>query len=218
MLRRRPEICPICGADVRGRIVCQGCGERLPGIAPAPKPTRLLVVTALYIVLGLYRLSAGEPRETIFGIVHFTFGALLLAMLAWPALLRAVQTARAWCGRSGLTDGGLLAPDELVVRGRVRAVLGLRVDDATAAEGHGHDARGGRFVVVGEHGQALVDDDQLHLGPFTYSVRDGDEVEVRGPARRAEGSDGGDYRADVPRWVFDGTPQSPVVVSAVSRR
>lgn len=100
----------------------------------------------------------------------------------------------------------------------MRAVLSFQVDDPTAAEGRGSRARGGRFLVEGEHGEALVDEDQLQLGAFTYCIRDGDEVEVRGPARREEVGDGGDYRAGKSRWVFDGSAQFPVVVSAVSRR
>lgn len=216
MLRRRLEQCPICHADVRGRIRCEGCGEPLPGIQPRARSlTRPLLVAGLGLAWSFYRLQTGGLRGALVVPTLLVVVVGLLVLLAWRPCARAIQALFA----RRLTDLGS-APQgasEVALRGRVRAVLGFRADDATAAEGRGADAVGGRFAVEGEDGEAIVDDDRLHLGPFTYCVRDGDEVEVRGPARRIEALESGDYRGQKSRWIFDGTPESPVVVSALRR-
>jgi hypothetical protein len=216
MLRRRLEQCPICHADVRGRIRCEGCGEPLPGIVPRARSlTRPLLVAGLGLAWSFYRLQTGGLRGALVVPTLLVVVVGLLVLLAWRPCARAIQALFA----RRLTDLGS-APQgaaEVALRGRVRAVLGFRVDDATAAEGRGADVHAGRFVVEGEGGEAIVDDDRLHLGPFTYCVRDGDEVEVRGPARRIEALESGDYRGQKNRWIFDGTAESPVVVSALRR-
>lgn len=213
MLRRRPETCPICNADVRDRIVCEGCGERVPGIErPARSITRPLLVAAVALAWGSYRFAGGDPRDVIIGLVHVVTALVLVLFVTRRPFARAIQAVLAGRGGETVSDES----GDVTFRGRVRGVLGFRVDDPAVAEGRGAAARSGRFVVEGPLGQAVVDDDALHLGPFTYCVREGDEVEVRGPARRADPVDR-DYRGQASRWVFDGTERSPVVVSAIAR-
>lgn len=217
MLRKRPEICPVCHADVRGRLLCERCGEALPGIAPRPRAAAVpLAIALLALAWGLYRVQRGGAADVALGTVHLAAAAILFARCVRRPVARLVQSVAQLRGHSGTTSDR--ADGEVLVRGRVRAVLGYRLDDAISAEGRGEAVQSGRFVVEGEHEAALVDDDCLCLGPFTYCIRDGDEVEVRGPARRAEVVEGGDDRGQKSRWVLDGSVQSPVVVSAVSWR
>ena len=72
-------------------------------------------------------------------------------------------------------------------------------------------ARGtsGRFVVYTSDGEALVDDDRLEVSP-SLVVRDGDVVEVTGPARLVTEDASSDYRAARARIVFSGTAESPL--------
>jgi hypothetical protein len=214
MLRRRLENCPTCRANVRGVIRCGGCGEALPGILPPARSlTRPLVVAGLGLAWSLYRSQTGELCDVLVSVVLAVPIAILLLLIAWRPCERAIQAL--FARRRADSRVAPVGAAGVALRGRVRGVLGFRVDDSTVAEGRGAQVRAGRFVVEGEGGEAIVDDDRLHLGPFTYCVREGDEVEVVGPARRVEGCEGGDYRGQKSRWVFDGSEASPVVVSAI---
>ena len=223
MLRTRPERCPLCGHDVRGVVRCVGCGERLlvaGDPAPPPAPVRRALGGAGSVLAGA-TLGVGIALA---GVVHPLLAlAIVTAVPVTAGSVGAVsrlvkrRRERAWQARPrrappeetsiGEARQALAADPSAVVTVRGRVHLEIPV-----LEGTDHAvARGtsGRFVVYTSDGEALVDDDRLEVSP-SLVVRDGDVVEVTGPARLVTEDASSDYRAVRARIVFSGTAESPL--------
>jgi hypothetical protein len=105
-----------------------------------------------------------------------------------------------------------------------RAVTAITVEESSAV---------GMFLVEDESGAALIDDDAITVvqvggtaegwdSPLSIVVKDGDEIEIIGPAERKPGSaypelakEGG-YREAASLLVFDGKPAERILVLAKS--
>lgn len=96
--------------------------------------------------------------------------------------------------------------------GAIVTVCGRVHLEIPVLEGTDHAvARGtvGRFVVFASDGEALVDDDHVEASP-SLVVRDGERVEVTGPARLVADDTTDDYRAARARIVFSATRDTPL--------
>jgi hypothetical protein len=225
MLRARPDRCPYCGHDVSGVLRCARCREAVPDGAPdvsrAPPirgvgGTLSAVVGGSAVLAGVAAVALVQPVLAI-GVAVASPLALGLVRSA-SARVASYVRRRAQRGPPPRGDAmiearqALLArPGEPVsVRGRVRIELPVveGTDEAVRA------GRAGRFVIETDAGEALVDDDGLVAEP-SLLVRDGDLVEVTGPARlvHEDTSSSAGYRAPVAaRIVFDGTAERPLVI------
>jgi hypothetical protein len=223
MLRTRPERCPLCGHDVRGVVRCEGCGERLlvaGDPAPPPAPVRRAlggagsVIAGVTFGMGVAVAAAMSPLVALGLVAAVPVAAGSAGLVSRLAKRR---RERAWQARArqappeetsiGEARQALAADPSAVVTVRGRVHLEIPV-----LEGTDHAvARGtaGRFVVYTSDGEALVDDDRLEVSP-SLVVRDGDVLEVTGPARLVTEDASGDYRAVRARIVFSGTAESPL--------
>ncbi len=112
-------------------------------------------------------------------------------------------------------------PGLVHIRGRVRVLSSV-----TSASGEplaAYSGATGHFAIVDESGTAIVDDDMVELWPADASklglvqLREGDEVEVIGTARREQTKDApsGAYRAAGEALVFEGTPDANIHIIEV---
>ncbi|MBX7192049.1 MAG: hypothetical protein K1X94_08325 [Sandaracinaceae bacterium] len=227
MLRSRPERCPLCGHDVRGVARCEGCGERLlvaNDPAPPPRPVRRALGAAGSVLAGA-TLGMGIA---VAGVVHPLLALALVAAVpvtagSAGAVSRFVRRRRerAWRKRERLAPTPEASMNEArqalaADAGAIVSVRGRVHLEIAAVEGVDHAvARGtaGRFVVYASDGEAVIDDDRVEVAP-SLVVRDGDDVEVTGPARLISDDTIGDYRAARARIVFSGTEARPLTIRA----
>lgn len=227
MLRTRPERCPYCAHDVRGRLVCAHCREPLPisgsieerngwdrSYLPSEIPwPRWALPTLLGGTIAAATLVCLWP-DTVF----LVFGAPVVAFLAAAAeptiarVWRHVRGERAPTRLSDACEKLALEADALVmVRGRVRTEVPASPFTRYAL----WKGVGGRFVVATSDGEVLIDDDQLEIASHER-VGDGDLVEVIGPARLLVADAPGEYRGvSSSRIVFEGTVERPLRVRAL---
>lgn len=237
MLRTRSDRCPLCAQPgVALEVRCPRCGEKLPWATPdGPSGPEVRGVgralgeivggaalggsaVAVGVVLGV--AAAVQPLVAL-GIASVSSMAILLRRSTKDRVARRrPRPAR----RGPLPRGDTFeaarhalakAPDEPVtIRGRVR----LEVPVVEGTDDAVRNRRVGRFVIETDAGEALVDDDGL-VADASLVVRDGEEVEVTGPARLVHdhGVAREGYRGPAAtRIVFDGTLARPLIVRAAT--
>lgn len=227
MLRNRPERCPYCDHDVRGRLVCMHCREPLPisgsieerngwersyllSEVPWPRWVFPALLGGSILAVTLVLLWP----ETVF----LVFGAPVVALLvaaAQPTLARVWRHVRGERAPTRLSD----ACEKLAVEGDALVMVRGRVRTEVPASPFTRYALwkgvGGRFVVATSDGEALIDDDQVEIASHERA-RDGDLVEVIGPARVVAVDAAAEYRgASGGRIVFEGTVERPLRIRAL---
>ena len=224
MLRNRPERCPYCDHDVRGRLVCRHCQQPLPisgsieerdgwasSYLPSETPMPRWAPPTLFFGLVCAVVLTKVWPDTVFAIFAAPVVALVVVVLA-PSLSRLRRQLRGERTPTRLSDAcDTLASNRMTtvtVRGRVRTELPA----SPCARYALWKGVGGRFFVVTSDGEAFVDDDRIEMAVHERA-KDGDLVEVTGHARLQASS--GEYRGSERRIVFEGTNAEPLRIRVV---
>ncbi|MBN8612039.1 MAG: hypothetical protein J0L92_15705 [Deltaproteobacteria bacterium] len=224
MLRNRPERCPYCDHDVRGRLLCGHCRQPMPisgsieerdgwsrSYLPSERPwPRWMLPTLVSGVVAEILLVEVWP-EMLYAIVVAPVLALVIAFVA-PSIARVRRQLRGERVPTRLSEAcERLATERdaiVTVRGHVRTELPASPFARYAL----WKGVGGRFFVVTSDGEAFVDDDRIEMA-LHERAGDGELVEVTGPARlEAEASE---YRGSQRRVVFEGTSTEPLRIRVI---
>lgn len=241
-----PFKCPRCGESAGGAPRCLRCDVDLldangvPPLAPRPRIIKgwFLGLRRRWLLqpgvkARLHKAGPVTPIKEASGSCHVRGVARLLTPLEHP-LLGKVGAYRLQHDNNVTShhDAVVMVDDSAgpVLFGTYDQHLGVQSVSTFASQIEETSACG-RFAVVDETGIAIVDDDAFDVGrvgtPFDSSgvnrfvaVRDGEPVEIIGPARRGHASDAvplqhdAGYRDTGEVLLFDGTAEDRVLILA----